>query len=189
MKKILGLAVVLVAATGLSIGFRPAMSGISEASIREPSADRLDRADGFGRPGTIEGAALVPVDTGSADDRADREFARVAALAGDRLLDRARQSPDNPHLRRQAAAHYRAALAHEQTVRNAGDLFAAVHDKLAEIARLDRPGVAKPTPKTARPPAVVKAPAIPETAPVVKPPQSVMFGPDGVEIRRSVPRE
>jgi len=189
MKKILSLAVVLVAATGLSVGFRPAMSGISEASIREPSAERLDRAAGLDRPGIIEGAALVPVDTGSADDRADTEFARVAALAGDRLLDRARQSPDNPHLLRQAVAHYRAALAHEPTAREAGDLFAAVRNKLAEIARLDRPGVAKPTPKTALPPAIVKAPPIPETAPVVRTPRSIMVGPDGVEIRRSVPRE
>jgi hypothetical protein len=192
MKKTLSLAVVLVAATGLSIGFRPAMSGTSEASIREPSGERLDRS---GLADKIEGAALVPVDTGSANDRADREFARVAAAAGDRLLDRARQSPDNPHLLRQAAAHYRAALAHEPTARDAGDLFAAVREKVAAldraIARLDRPGVAKPTTKTALSPAIVKAPPTPEPppTPVVKTPRLMMVGPDGVEIRRSVPRE
>ena len=139
----------------------------------------------------------MPAGTGPSDEKSDREFARVAVATGDHLLDRARQSPNDPHLLRQAAAHYRAALTHEPTVRDA-DLFAAVRAKLTgidrEIALLDRPGVAKPT----LPLATVKAPAPvvkPKTpAPVTTPrvavrPERIMVGPDGVEIRRVGPRE
>ena len=199
MKKYLSLAVVLIVATGISLGLRHAMSGTSEASRREPSGDRLDRlrlTDRMQSP--VEGASLVvmPAGTDSADEKSDREFAGVAAATGDRLLDRARQSPDNPHLLRQAAAHYRAALTHEPTVRDAADLFADVRVKLIkldrEIARLDQPGVARPTVS----PTIVKAPLVKrETpAPVVAPPvavrpEAIMVGPDGVEIRRVVPRE
>ena len=205
MKKCLSLAVVLFLATSISIGFRQGMSGTSKASRQEPSAKRLDRAAGLDRPGVgdrrpgpVEGASLALVPAGSADETSDKEFARVAAVTGDRLLDRARQSPDNPHLLRQAAAHDRAALAHEPTVSDAGELFAAVSQKLTrldrEIARLGKPGVTKPASKTTLSPAIVKAPAPmrkPETAaPIVAPtPEAIMVGPDGVEIRRVGPRE
>lgn len=186
MKKCLSLALVLLIATGLSVGFRQAVSGTSEASRQEPSPERLDRTL------RIEGAALTPADT-SAGEKSDTEYARAAARNGDRLLDRARQSPDNPHLLTQAVAHYRAALAHEPTARNAGDLFAGVRDKLAAIDRMTRPGVAKPAAKPTLPSAVAKAtpPVAPPVAPPVLPtpatPQRIMFGPDGVEIRRAGP--
>ena len=182
MKKFLSLAVVLLIATGLSVGFRQAMSGTSEASRQEPLPERFDR------PFLLEGAALVAADTG-AGEKTDAEYARAAAMTGDKLLDRALQAPDNPHLLRQAAAHYRAALAHEPTARNAADLFASVRDKLSAIDRMNRPGVAKPTPKPTLPPAVVKAPPPPVEAPppVIDTPRLIMFGPDGVEIRRAGP--
>ena len=203
--KYLTLAVVLGAATGISIGFRYGISGTAEASRQEPSSDRLDRAAELVRlEGTLEGASLpmMPVGTGLADEKSDREFARMAADTGDRLLNRARQSPYNPHLLRQAAAHYRAALTHEPTVRDAGDLFVMVRVKLIrldlEIARLDRPGVAKPTTRASVPPAIVKTPSavvkpkLPApfvSLPVIAKPEATMFGPDGVEIRRVGPSE
>ena len=195
MKKYLCLAVVFVITTGLSVGFRHGVSGTSKASRQERSGERLGLSDPLQRP--IEGAslAMVPVATGSTDEKTDREFARGAAATGDRLMDRARQSPDNPHLLRQAAAHYRAALTHEPTVRDAGDLFSTVRVKLTRLDReidlIDRPGLAKPTPQT-----TVEAPVVkPMTpAPVVIPPvaakaEGIMVGPDGVEIRRVGPRE
>ena len=202
MKKYLSLAVVLVVATGISLGFRHAVSGTSEASRREPSYDRFDRASRLKladrMQGPVEGASLavMPAGTGSGDEKFDLVCAGGAAATGDRLVNRARQSPDNPHLLRQAAAHYRAALAYEPTVRDADGLFASVRSKLIgldrEIVRLDRPGVVKPT----LPPAVVETlVSKPETpAPVVLPPvavrpEAIMVGPDGVEIRRVVPRE
>ena len=192
MKKAIGLAIVLVAATGISVGFRQGMSGTSQASRGVPAGEKLDRLD------LVEGASLslVPAGSVSDDEKSDLAFARVAAGTGDRLLDRARQSPDNPHLLRQAAAHYRAALAHEPTARDAGDLFAAVRVKVAgldrEIARLDRPGITKP--KATPPPSIVKTPApivkpITLPTPAVAPSELIMVGPDGVEIRRAGPRE
>jgi hypothetical protein len=178
MKKLLSLAVVVLIATGLSIGFRQAMSGTSQAS-------RQDQPERFDLPIRLEGAALAVADTG-AGEKSDAEYALAAATNGDKLLDRARRSPDNPHLLRQAAAHYRAALAHEPTARNAGDLFSGVRDKLAAIDRMNRPGVAKPTPKPSLPPAVVKAPPpIEAPKPVAATPRQIMFGPDGVEIRHA----
>jgi hypothetical protein len=183
MKKFLSLTVVLLCATGLSVGFRQAMSGTSEASRREPPPERFERTL------LLEGAALTPADTG-AGEKTDAEYARAAATTGDRLLDRARRTPDNPHLLRQAAAHYRAALAHEPTARNAGDLFSGVRDKLAAIDRMNRPGVAKPTPRPSLPPAVVKVPApVGAPQPVAETPRRIMFGPDGVEIRQVGPQE
>ena len=180
MKKTLSLALVLLVATGLSVGFRQAMSGTSEASRQEPP-------ERFDLPIRLEGAALAAADT-RAGEKTDAEYALAAATTGDQLLDRARQSPDNPHLLRQAAAHYRAALAHEPTAWNAGDLFASVRDKLAAIDRMNRPGVAKPTPKPVIPPAVVKAPPPVEAPPpVIETPRRIMFGPDGVEIRQVGP--
>jgi hypothetical protein len=121
-------------------------------------------------------------------DKSDAEVARAAAAIGDRLLDRARRTPDNPHLLPQATAHYRAALAHEPTARSAGDLFARVRDKLAAIDRMTRLGVAKPAAKPAIPPAVAKAPpppAAPPRVPTLPTPRRIMFGPDGVEIRHA----
>ncbi len=195
MKKYLCLAVVFVITTGLSVGFRHGVSGTSKASRQERSGERPGLSDPLQRP--IEGAslAMVLVGTGSTDEKTDREFARGAAATGDRLMDRAKQSPDNPHLLRQAAAHYRAALTHEPTVRDAGELFSTVRVKLTrldrEIALLNRPGVAKPTPRTIFETPVVKP--IP-SAPVVIPPvaakaEGIMVGPDGVEIRRVGPPE
>ena len=192
MKKLIALLMVLVAITVFSVSFRDGL-GKSRASRREPARER---------PDAIEGASLslVPVGLVSDDEKSDLAFARAAASTGDRLLDRARQSPGNPHLFRQAAAHYRAALAHEPTARDGGELFAAVREKLVgldrEVARCDRPGVAKPT--TTLPHAIVKGPMptakpakpAPITAPpVVLPPELIMVGPDGVEIRRAGPGE
>ena len=190
MKNYLGLAVVMIVTTGLSIGFRHATSGTSKASQRQPAEEKLARAAEPALPkkaDRLEGAAFSPVDTGSADDKADSEFARVTAAMGDRLLDRARQSPDNPHLLRQAAAHYRAALAHEPTVRDADDLFAAVREKLAGLDR-EIAALAKAKPKTTSPAAVVRTPAARPFEPAAAR-EPIMFGPDGAEIRRFVPRE
>ena len=198
VKKYLCLGVVFVITTGLSVGFRHGVSGTSKASRQERSGERLARLGPADRTqGPIEGASLtmVPAGTGSTDEKTDREFARGAASTGDRLMDRAKQSPDNPHLLRQAAAHYRAALTHEPTVRDAGDLFSTVRVKLTRLDReinlLNRPGVTKPALQT-----IVKAPVVkPITpAPVVIPPvaakaEGIMVGPDGVEIRRVGPPE
>ncbi|MFO0928257.1 MAG: hypothetical protein U0736_14665 [Gemmataceae bacterium] len=195
-------AVVLVAATGIGVGFRVAVSGDSHAAHRVRPAvdeDRILLPDEAPVDGWIPPPAVTPAHADSLPELAttleeqepdEATLARVAARCGDHLLTLARRHPDRVVYLRQAEQHYQACLAHESTVRDAGGLFTTVRARLAEIETLrqkPKPAVAKPTPA----PSVAAKPSAPPPTPVppvaAARPTAPMVGPDGVPIERAAP--
>jgi hypothetical protein len=135
--------------------------------------DRLSGADvgRVKRPHSADPLRFV-ADRPAEGEDAELLLARVAHDAGVYLLNRARRTPGNTALLRQAAQHLRACLAHEGTVREAGTLFSQARSKLKRteqmLARLERadksPSAAvRPAPRAKPAPvlrsAAIKAPA------------------------------
>jgi hypothetical protein len=137
-----------------------------------------------------------------ADDEAETLLARLAAQSGMYLLDQARKHPNRPALLRQAAAHLRACLSHEETLTESTALFQEVRKKLAEVESLLQASKSAPVvPHPKAGPGPVPAPSKPEKTPVVPPasesqpaekeaakepaptpdaPKSLEVGPDGI---------
>jgi hypothetical protein len=198
MKK-LPVLVVLAAVTAAVVVFRGSFWRPVEAA-RQP--EQADRALGIGRPAldrkpAPEGASLAVVLAGAGETKdssgTSRLFASLAAECGNALLEKARKEPDNPHLLAQAAAHYRACLAHEPTTRSSAALFAEVRKKLEQVERLQ--ARRRATPRPAPSPLVeetISAPTVeetqrPQTAAAKKDSgETGQVGPDGVPFRRTV---
>ncbi len=193
--KQLGIVVVVAALGGALFAFRGAFWQPAGAAGGRESAARLDRASGTDRPAPRAAlAGVVPAGGEGLDGSASGALlARLAAECGNHLFARLDKEPDNPHLLNQAAAHYRACLAHEPTTRDDA-LFAAVRKKLQQVERLQARLRADqaPAPKSAPAKRVETRPAPPPSPPEEAAPapakkageESRMVGPDGVSYRR-----
>src|SRR4051794_28516851 len=140
--KQLSLVVVLIAATGISVAFRNGLSGTSEAARQPIAATHIDHAAGVDPRAVTEQLAgarqeapnLLRYVAGINEAKVnDILLARIAAECGNHLLEQARRHPSNPQLLKQAAQHYRACLAHEETASDAGSLFKDARAHLDEV--------------------------------------------------------
>jgi hypothetical protein len=211
------LIVVLIGVTAVNLAFRHGLSNPVAASRSPDRADKRDRLSGIDGPartadkqqGSMDGAALnvsrCAADLSKDAAPGDVVLARIAAECGNHLFEKARHSPDNPHLLPQAAQHYRACLAHEPTSPDAGSLFRDARARLDQIERLLARRDTTEAKRTASPikptravrPAEQAAPQskpvdelkpLPEENPTAEKNEEKMVGPDGVIYTRNVKR-
>jgi hypothetical protein len=185
----------VVAATAMGLAFRNGMYAPATASSANSRASDFALGLSATRPDVPRPPAPRPVAKKEqadllscaleqkAGDGTDLLLARIANESGTFLLSKA--AGDARRLR-QAAAHFRACLAHEPTA-GAGTLFADARRNLEQAERLlaaaNRPAPAPVAPAAPeRKAAAVSPPPAPAAA--VRP-EPVMVGPDGVIYRRA----